>query len=244
MTPPVPLAAIQYRPPKGRPAQARQALRALVSEAVEAGAKVIVAPEMATTGYVWPDPEAIRPHCEPALGPTFEALSPLAAKAGAWILCGFAEQAPDGLYNSALVIDPSGALHDCYRKVLLFPADERWAGRGLRHAAYEGDFGRLAPCICMDLNDDLFAVHLLRTEPSVVGFCTNWIAEPDEDMVPYWRYRMAGWKGWFVAANTWGVDEDTRFYGRSTILGPRGEVVRQAAHEGDCVLVTPEEEAL
>ncbi len=75
-------AAVQYRPPKGEPDAARADLVRLVDEAGRQGAEFIVCPEMATTGYVWSDPGEIRPHCEPARGPTLEALAQKSAKAG------------------------------------------------------------------------------------------------------------------------------------------------------------------
>ncbi|RME25269.1 MAG: carbon-nitrogen hydrolase family protein, partial [Deltaproteobacteria bacterium] len=91
------LAAVQYRPPHGRPDRARRELARRVRAAIDAGARLVVLPEMATTGYVWPDAAALRPHAEPARGPTFEALRAEARTGGgAWVVCGFAEQADDG----------------------------------------------------------------------------------------------------------------------------------------------------
>ena len=46
------LAAVQYRPPKARPARARADLVRLAGAAVDAGAGLVVLPEMATCGYV------------------------------------------------------------------------------------------------------------------------------------------------------------------------------------------------
>ena len=107
-SPPVKLAALQYRPPKGRPHEARSDLVRWVSEAGEQGAHLVVCPEMATTGYVWEGPEALLPHAEPAEGPTYRALGPIAREHQMWVVCGYAERADDGLYNAALIIDPSG----------------------------------------------------------------------------------------------------------------------------------------
>lgn len=236
------LAAVQFRPPKGDPVAAREALGELVHHAGQQGAALIVLPEMATCGYVWADEQAVLPHCERPRGPTFQALAPLAREHGAWIVVGLPEQGPDGLYNSALVIDHHGELVDVYRKVLLFETDRSWARPGQRRPVYDTPFGRMTPGICMDLNDDGFALHLLRERPDVVAFCTNWV-EQGEDILPYWVCRMAGWRGWFVAADSWGTDAHITFYGRSAILAPGGHAVAMAAAEGDGVLVV-EAEAL
>jgi predicted amidohydrolase len=228
----VKLAAVQYRPPKGRPAEARAALVQLVGEA---RADIVVCPEMATTGYVWASADAIRPHAETADGPTFRALSPVARAHGSWIVVGFPERAPDGLYNSALVIGPSGGLVACYRKVLLYEADHTWAKAGNTRMLCESRHGLLAPAICMDLNDPGFPVFLEESAPAVVAFATNWVDEGAE-MLPNWIQQLGRWRGHFVAADSWGEDSGTRFYGRSTILGPGGVVLAAAPAEGDAVI--------
>ncbi|HJN74380.1 MAG TPA: carbon-nitrogen hydrolase family protein [Myxococcota bacterium] len=227
------LAAVQYRPPKGNTERARAALSSLISECGEVD--LVVCPEMAISGYVWSEPGEILPHTEPADGPTLSMLRERAAAQGAVIVCGFAERAEDGLFNSALVVRPTGEF-DCYRKVLLFELDLAWARMGRRHMVLDTPLGRLVPGICMDLNDDRFTLHLHASRAEVVAFCTNWVDE-GHDILPYWRWRLAGWQGWFVAADTWGTDRGTRFYGRSAILGPDGLVAALAPEEGDCVLV-------
>ena len=235
------LAAVQYRPPKGEPEKARSELVERVREAGEVD--LVVCPEMATSGYVWRSPQELLPHAEAADGPTFQALSERAREQGCWIVCGFPELAPEGLYNSALVIDDKGQLACCYRKVLLYEADLAWARMGRARPVLQTPFGRLVPGICMDLNDDNFALHLHRSKPDVVAFCTNWI-DQGHDILPYWRWRMFGWRGWFVAADCWGEDSGTSFYGRSAILAPGGEPAQMAPARGDCVLVHDTEVAV
>lgn len=236
------VAAIQYRPPKGCPSRARHEIAKLIDAAGEQGAGLIVCPEMATTGYIWPDQQSLRPHAEPPSGATFELLSELARAHQAWIVCGYVElgqvgtEAGDRLYNAALVVGPSGSLVASYRKVLLYDADHLWAQPGESRLLVETSWGQLVPGICMDLNDPGFIGLLHQRQPSLVAFCTNWIEE-GIDVCSYWKERLAGWSGTFVAANSWGTDGPTRFSGRSLILGPRGRVLAPAAPEGDCVLI-------
>lgn len=233
---PLTVAAVQYRPPKGDTPRARAQLGAWVQQALECGAQVVVCPEMATSGYVWPDAAALAPHAEPAQGPTLALLEPLARAYGAWVVCGYPEAGEDGaLYNSALVIGPEGLVAS-YRKVLLYTADMTWARPGGRRLLVGTEHGVLAPGICMDINDDGFTTLLREHQPPICAFCTNWIEE-GVDILPYWRWRLAGWRGLFIAADTWGLDGDTRFYGRSAILGPGGEVLALAGPEGDGVLL-------
>jgi len=240
------LAAVQYRPPKGQPDQARAEIAALVGQAGEQGADLIVLPELCTTGYIWRRPEDLGPFAEEPRGPTFQLLRLLARRHGAWIVCGLPERfvtrrSAEGrhhvaLFNSAIVVMPDGELATCYRKCLLYEADEAWANTGWRRAVCRSELGRVAPGICMDLNDPEFIAFLDYGKVDIVAFPTNWV---DEGVVvhDYWRERLGDWRGWFVAANTWGEDEGVRFTGRSAILAPGGEVVTEAPYEGDCVLV-------
>ena len=230
------VAAIQYRPPKGEPVRAREALAGMVQQACQQGASVVVCPEMATTGYVWPSPQALMPHAEPAQGPTAAALGEAASHGQAWIFCGFAEVCQGRLYNSMLIIGPGGHLVGAYRKVLLYRADETWASPGSERMLVDTAHGLVVPGICMDLNDPLFIAHLHHVDADGLAFCTNWV-DQGEDRVPYWRWRLLGWRGWGGAANTWGHDAGTTFTGRSTILGPGGAVLARADREGDQVLM-------
>ena len=228
------LAAVQYQPPKADPAVARARLAGYVRQAAEAGADLIVCPEMTVSGYIWPDEQAILPHTEPADGPTTQMLAEAVQGTSAWVVAGIAERDGAELYNSAVIVDRHG-LQACYRKVLLFDADRTWAQPGTERLLIRAPFGTFAPAICMDLNDVRFTRWLGEAQPDAVAFCTNWI-DQGYDTLPYWRARLGGWRGWFVAANAWGADVGVRFSGRSTILDPEGHAVARASRIGDGVV--------
>ncbi|MFT5685229.1 MAG: putative amidohydrolase [Myxococcota bacterium] len=198
---------------------------------------------MATTGYIWHSPEALTPHAEPARGPTLEMLSKQAREHRAWIVCGFAENGGGLLYNSALMVDPFGDLVRCYRKVLLYDADFAWARPGRQRMSIGSDLGRIAPAICMDLNDDDLIRYLHRAGVDVLAFCTNWVDEGSE-VHPYWTWRLTGWPGWLVAANSWGEDEGTTFSGCSAIISPDKRVIASAGYLGDEVVLVDTEAAV
>lgn len=236
------LAAIQFRPEKGAWETSAARLQALVERAIAAGASLVVCPEMALTGYLFPDADAVRPVAEEARGRTFERFRALCRAGGCYLAIGYPEAEGERLYNSALLIGSDGELRCNYRKRLLYELDMGWALPGDRpYSLVTTPFGTLTVGICMDLNDDRFIRFLHRSRPAIVAFCTNWLHQ-GLDMLPYWRHRLAGAPCHFVAADTYGREPagsgpGTRFLGRSAVLDPRGRVLALAGEEGDAVLV-------
>jgi predicted amidohydrolase len=242
------VAAIQFKPEKGNKDASWQALLAMCAAAGERGAQLIVCPEMAVSGYLFENAAAALEIAEPQDGEGRERLGELAQRYRAYIVCGYAERATAErgtlLYNSARILGPDGALVYNYRKRLLYDSDTTWAAPGDTPypLLYDQLFpGGLSVGICMDLNDDRFTDFLRQEKPRLVAFCTNWLDE-GVDVLPYWRYRLLGVQGYFLAANTYGFEEApghkrTRFCGRSTILGPKGEVLARAPRQGNGVLL-------
>ena len=228
------VSAVQFKARPGDPQGSLARLVSLVDEAAR-DADLVVCPEMALSGYIFDDAEDIRPHCEAQDGRTFSALAPVAAAHGCWIVCGYPEVAGDQLFNSALVIDRTGALVFNYRKTLLFEEDERWAVAGdSGYRTFDTGAGRFGIGICMDLNDDRFIDWLKTQSLDAIAFPTNWVEE-GIDVWRYWVWRLQGVSAALVAANTYGTEAHIEFSGASAVVkGPR--VLGALPREGDGIL--------
>ena len=98
----------------------RAKVRSAISDAARAGARVVVLPELANTGYMFADIDELRAAAEPLNGPTVTEWANLAAQHGLIIVGGFAELGDGGLvYNSAVLVDASG-VRTRYRKAHLW----------------------------------------------------------------------------------------------------------------------------
>jgi predicted amidohydrolase len=213
------VAAVQFKGDRARLDDRRAALAGWIW-GVGPGADMVVCPELAVSGYFFSDPAEARLVSEPADGPTFQALSPVARALRTWVVCGFVEADRDRLFNSAMVLRPDGTCAFVYRKTLLFEADEIWASPGdSGYATFDTGSGSFGVGICMDLNDDGFLAWVERSRPSVLAFPTNWIEE-GLDVWSYWAARLSGTGVALVAANSWGPEGTERFTGRSAILQP------------------------
>src|SRR5918911_4852298 len=88
------VAAIQYEPTLGEKEKNIADLLRLVEEAAQHEARLIVVPEMATTGYCWESRAEIAPHVEPIPGPTTDRFQKLAASYGCFIAISLPEVDP------------------------------------------------------------------------------------------------------------------------------------------------------
>jgi N-carbamoylputrescine amidase len=226
------LAVLQFKPRRGARNANLGALVTLATQALESGARVLVLPEMAATGYRFPNPEAIRPMAEGPRGPTFKAFSPLAKQYRAHIVVGFVEDVEGRLFNSALVINPDGKVETVYRKRCLYIDDHTWASPGdLPYPTFQTPYGTATVGICMDINDPRFLTHIKRTRPDILCFPTNWV---DEGVDPrgYWAQQLRGWNGVLLAADRWGEEDEVGFCGRSAVM--RGsDLLAGGEPEGD-----------
>ena len=227
------VAAVQFT---GSTHEHARALGRLVQVAHQAadGADLVVLPELAATNYLFAGPVHAGRVAEPAAGRTFAALAPVAREHGSWLVAGFVERARDRLFNSALIIDPRGELAFCYRKTLLFVADETWAAPGdSGYRRFDTEHGSFTVGICMDLNDDGFTRWCRTSGADVIAFPTNWLEE-GLDVWEYWGERTEG-AGALVAANKFGVEGPIAYCGRSAVL-QGGSVLAAAPSMGECLV--------
>lgn len=118
--------------------------------AFEAGANLVVLPELAISGYVV-HPAVVSQVAEPVDGPTLAAFSSLAGQHGGLVAYGFCELAGSAYFNTVVVVGADGpVLH--YRKLHLFDAEkDAYTPGDLGLPIAETTAGRLGVCICYDL---------------------------------------------------------------------------------------------
>lgn len=172
---PVRVAAVQFNPRLGVLQKNVESLARQFERAAQNGAKIIVAPEMATTGYLYQDRQDIADVVEPIPGPTTRRFAKIAQKYGCYLVWGMAErdQKTGLFYNSAAIVGPNDFLGK-YRKTHLWEAETHWAAWGnLGVPVFETEFGRIAILICQDANYvETFRLAALK-QADIVCFSTN-----------------------------------------------------------------------
>ncbi|MBV9256804.1 MAG: hypothetical protein JO215_02170, partial [Ktedonobacteraceae bacterium] len=218
------VAAVQYEPTLGEKEKNVRNLLQLTEEAAQQNARLIVLPEMATTGYCWASRMEIAPYVEPLPGPTIERFQALATHYACFIALGLPEVDPetDVYYNSMVLLGPEGLI-GTYRKIHSYISEPRWARDGdLGIPVWDTPLGRLSALICMDAMYFEPARISALQDVDVLLLPANWL---DEKCPSSWWMTRAFENGiYIVAADRYGNERGVQFSGGSCILNPDGSI--------------------
>lgn len=146
------VAAIEFNPEFMELDKNIVAATAIAEEAAKNGARLIVMPEAAVSGYIYRDLEQFLPYMDTVPGKTTDSLLTVTKKYNCYIAIGIAEIDHDtGLtYNTGALIGPNGLVGK-YRKNGLNPSDVLWFVPGnTGYPVFETELGRVTMIICYD----------------------------------------------------------------------------------------------
>ena len=231
------VSSIQYCAGASDKAENIQCLSSLVEEAAVNGAKIIVLPEMCTTGFTIENSTDAGILAEPIPGPATSAFSKLATRHKIYLILGLAEydNATNKFYNTQIILGHNGHIIGKYRKINLFGPDHLWAEKGdLGYRTVEIEWGRIGLGICNDINYQEFREFVSSAHVQIVTFSTNWVG--DELPFSYWTEMVANGGYYFIAANNWGQEGDIGFSGGSIILSPDLSVLSHSVTAANVIL--------
>lgn len=246
----LPIALIQTRTPAS-PAAALAHVASLIREAAAGGAKLILTPE--ATNFLIKDP-AVRAAAlttqDRDAGIT--GLCDLARELGVWLLIGSAivksgHAGDDRAANRSLLIDDSGAVVATYDKLHVYdvdlPTGERWRESaavrpGDKAVVADTPWARLGLTICYDIRFPHLYRALAKAGAAIISVPAAFTVPTGE---AHWetllRARAIETGCWILAPAQAGQHEDgRRTWGRSTVVGPWGEVVARLDHDEPGVL--------
>lgn len=223
------VACLQMRPAIGEKQQNVSRSLAMIAAAAQAGANLVVLPELCNSGYIFATrDEAFGLAEEIPGGETARAWAAAAARHGVYIVAGIAERDGSALYNSAAVIGPQGFIGK-YRKNHLWGAENLFFEPGdLGMPVFRTAFGRIAAAICYDIwFPETFRLAALQGA-DMLCVPTNWVPIPGQpaDMLAMANILAMGGahsNSLFVAAaDRIGEERGQPFIGRSLVVGPQG----------------------
>ncbi|KPG01352.1 amidohydrolase [Rhodopseudomonas sp. AAP120] len=217
-------ATVQFEPTMYEKERNIARLVALCEEAAAGGARLIVTPEMGTTGYCWYDRDEVRPFVETVPGPATDRFQKICETHGCYIVLGMPEvdSATDLFYNTAVLIGPQGIVGK-HRKSHPYIAEPKWAANGdVAHQVFDTELGRIGLLVCMDLHFFETARLEALAGADVICHISNWLAE--RTPAPYWITRAFENSCYVIEANRWGLERTVQFSGGSCVIAPDGSI--------------------
>jgi len=243
----------QIKPKLGCVADNLAGIEEQIVKARDAGADLIVFPELALSGYFLKDlvPEvALR-----ADSPEIQRLIELSRDIS--IAIGFVEETTDyHFFNSALYLE-DGAIRHLHRKVYL-PTyglfdEQRYLARGESFRAFDTKFGRFGMLICEDMWH-LSASYILAMDGATTLICLS--SSPARGIEGDSLGSASAWQKLVpttamflncrvLYTNRVGFEDGVNFWGGSEYIAPSGEsIVRGALLEEDFITAKIDEGAL
>jgi predicted amidohydrolase len=221
---------IQIGAEEGESVESRRArVASLVRE--QAGADLVVLPELWTTGaFAY---EVFAAEAEPLRGPTYEAMTRAAREAGVWLHAGSVpERGPDGrLYNTSLVLSPSGELAAAYRKIHRFGFDKGEAvlmGAGDALVTVALPETTLGVATCYDLRFPELFRGLVDAGAETLVIPAGWPERRRSHWTLLARARAVENQSFVLACGTAGTHAGVPQAGHSIVVDPWGEVLAEA----------------
>ncbi|MGA7172444.1 MAG: nitrilase-related carbon-nitrogen hydrolase [Candidatus Dormiibacterota bacterium] len=225
------VAVCQYAPQLGEPERNSDRGARWIARAADAGAQLIVLPELASSGYAFASEAEAGASAQGVEGQCLQTWAASCRRLGVYVVAGFCEQAAEGRFNSAALLGPDGVI-GLYRKAHLFYDEQTYFLPGNRgFPVFELPFGKVGMLVCYDLWFPEAARVLALAGADVICVPTNWVAN--------FRRRVADERGWVMgnyasvavatqnqvfvaAADRIGRENEVEFVGGSCIVGPEG----------------------
>lgn len=203
-----------------------------LQEAAGNGARIVVFPECALTGYCFDNLDEALPFAETLPGPSTEALAALCAKLDVYTVVGMLELSGDGLFNAAAVLGPEG-LVGSYRKIHLpCLGIDRFAIPGDRQfTVFDTAVGKLGVNICYDSSFPESSRIMSLDGAELIALSTNW--PEGVEVIPEHVINTRAIENGvnYIAVNRIGEERGYRFIGRSKIVGYNGVTIVEASRD-------------
>ena len=239
------MAACQIDPQIGEVDRNIERISTAVTDAASAGAKVVVLPEAAITGYAFASLDEALAVARRADAVADRVLVGLAETHRITIVCGTLEPTAREIYNAALVHTPDGR-HFRYRKMHLpFLGVDRFTTPGPdAPRVFEVGGVRIGVLICYDLRFPEAARMCALDGADLIVLPTNWPVGVSFHPNLFAPARAAENHCYLLAADRVGTERGTTVMGRSILVDYDGMVLAQASDTDEETLfgeIDPEE---
>lgn len=220
------VAAVQFEPKILDVHKNIAVAKQLAFEAAGKGAKIIVLPELCTSGYVLRSKAEAASCAQERDGYQTEAFIPIAKKFNTHIVFGYVELCEGKLYNSAAIIGPNGLAGNT-QKHNLWGSDALWAESSeCLSPVINTPVGRLGVLVCRDVMNNFRESYKFykfenkfykKGSVDSIALLTNWGSDfgyPDNSWIELSEETGAN----VIVANRIGKERDMKFKGGSCVI--------------------------
>jgi predicted amidohydrolase len=231
------VAACQIDPQLGEVDRNLEHIERVVAEAATAGAKLVVLPEAAVTGYVFENLDEALTVAQRAVAVAEQRLADAAVKAGVALIVGTLEAEAREVFNTALIFSGDGRRFR-YRKMHLpYLGVDRFATPGPdAPEVYELAGMRVGVLICYDLRFPEAARICALEGADLVALPTNWPVGVEFHPGIFAPARAAENHVYLLACDRVGEERGTAFIGRSILLDFNGKELAVASDTEEAIL--------
>ncbi len=208
------------------------------AQAKNAGAELVVFPEMSDAGYSMPVIQKCATTWKDGAVPQIQKIASNHAIA---VVCGVSEREGSAIYNSQVVVDSAGKILAKYRKIHLFglaPNDETKCfspGKDLAH--FECNHLRFGLSICYDLRfPEIYRKLVLDRNVNAFVVSSAWPFARVHHFQNLALARAIENQCYVIAVNRVGIDDGVANCGTSAIIDPYGLLIAAASPDREELL--------
>jgi predicted amidohydrolase len=206
-------------------------------DAAKNGAKLIVFPELASTGFLYPSFADAKPNMDTFPGKATDAFGRVAQKYNTYIAWGYIELDPNTgvAYNSAAIVGPNGFKGNYRKHQLAVGDDNLWRAPGnLGFPVFDTPIGKIALLICYDDSQLQSLLLPALRNVDIIAYPTSSVYVPKAEAGGADNHTtigsMATLPGW-IGVNVVGADSsgvDVNPMSGTKLIGPAGSAVWDA----------------
>jgi len=201
------------------------------------GAKLIVFPECALTGYCFTSRDEALSLAENIPGWSTRTIAALCKELNVYAVVGLLEKSRNRLYNAAAFLGPEGLIGKYRKAHLPYLGVDRFADHGDKpFQAYDTPLGKVGLNICFDLRFPEPSRIMALRGAEILVLPTNWPEGAENSPRFYVNTRASENRVNYIAVNRVGSERGFNFIGQSKIVDLDGRTLAEASSDREEII--------
>lgn len=205
--------------------------------ASKVGAKLVVFPECALTGYCFSSRDEALAMAETVPGWSTRTIEALCKELDIYVVVGLLEKSRNKLYNAAAFLGPEGLVGKYRKAHLPYLGVDRFVDHGDKpFRVYDTPLGKIGLNICFDMRFPEPSRVMALQGAEVLVLPTNWPEGAENSPKFYVNTRASENRVNYVAVNRVGKERGFGFIGQSKIVDPDGRTLAEARSDREEII--------